>query len=153
MELGKLKFHLDELLDEVYRAVDAQYRRVDTEVVGSGGSPCVVAVIIIIGRTFLVGFFHHFFRFVFADVQPLGQPFDACLGRSRYEDVGTSRMVAKYIVGTASDEEARLFFGKVADDIALYLEQRIIAQVRIVGLGSFGDEREPCAEQASQQAL
>lgn len=62
-------------------------------------------------------------------------------------------MVAQDIVGAPSYEEAGLLFGQLADDIALYLEQRVVAQVRIIWVGTFRNERETRAEETAQQAL
>ena len=45
------------------------------------------------------------------------------------EEVDAAWMVAQDVVGTASDEDARLLFCKLTYDIALHLEQGVVAQV------------------------
>ena len=85
--------------------------------VGGGSSPGLVAIIIIVSRTFLVRFFYHFFRLFLSDGVQLHQSGDAGFFRGGDEDVHMAGMVAQDVVGTTADEDARLLLGQLANHI------------------------------------
>lgn len=137
-----LQFQLfvNELLDVFRRPFEAEHGRVDAQMIGRSSSPRLVAIIVIIAGTFLVSFFQIRFGIALTDVR-IGLPnaLDAVGHVGRDEDVHTAGMVAQDVVSTTSDEDARLALGQLADDVALNLKKRIVAQVIVIDR-AFTDE-------------
>ena len=86
---------------------DPQYRGVDADVVGGGGSPCAVGVEVVVSGSFPVRFPHHLQR-LFGTLGAVAthDPCNAVVVRSVDEGADADRFVAQDVVCTTAHNDA-----------------------------------------------
>ena len=117
------------LYQHLSRGFVAEVRGVDAEVIALGSAPGLAAVVVVVGSTAAVGLLDELGSLLGGDALLLDHASRAVFEVGGEEEVDAVGIVAQDIVGAAADEDARLTLGQVANDVALYLEQGVVAQV------------------------
>lgn len=120
MQLRKAQF--DVVGYDACDIVGGEQRCVEAEVVGRGVAPALVGVEVVVACTQTVGALAEFVGF-FArvDVAACDNTVDAAFGGSMHEQVDGERVVAKHVVGGASDDDAWACGGEAPDHVGLGL--------------------------------
>lgn len=121
-------FRGGELQDEIRRALVAQRRGADAEVVGRRLAPRPRAVIVVIRGAPGVDALHHRAGLLRGASLPAADAADAVGIVGREEDIDAARILAQDVIGTAAHENRRFTRRDGADHVALNLEQRVVRQ-------------------------
>ena len=108
-----------------------EVRGVDAQVVALGGAPCLAAIVVVVVGATAVGLLDELVGLLFGDAFLADHACYAVFEIGGEEEVYLTRMVAQDIVGTAAYEDARFLLSEVAYDVALHLEEGIVAQARV----------------------
>ena len=117
------------LYQHLSRGFVAEVRGVDAEVIALGSTPGLAAVVVVVCSTAAVGLLDELGSLFGGDALLLDHTSCAVFEVGGEEEVDAVGIVAQDIVGAAADEDARLTLGQVANDVTLYLEQGVVAQV------------------------
>ena len=96
--------------------------------IGGCRTSLLEGVVVVVVGPFGIGLLNPLFSLLLADVMGRTEAMDAVGHGGGDEEVDTTGMVAQDIVCTASNEEGRLLLRQATDDIALHLEEGIVAE-------------------------
>lgn len=148
VELG-----IDEVDDELGALVASQGRHVDAEVVGLGGSPGVAGTEIVVIRTLCIGLLDDFRSSLAVDVLLAHDLVDAVFEVGGDEDADAMGMVAEDVVGSTTDNDARMFGGDARDDAALEGVDVVVGKLAAVVEVAASDEWLYCSKDLVQKTF
>lgn len=143
---------VDEGTDELSRFVDAEYRRIDAEVVIVGTSPCAGRVEVVVTCALCVPILDSPQRSLPVNLLGFHDASRAVVGGCRDEDADHARVFAEDVVRHAADEDSRAFACHLFDDAALQGEQVFLGQLVGVEVAA-AEEGLHCPEERVQESL
>lgn len=127
-----MEFAADEVDDELCAFLTAECGGVEAQVVILSGSPCGVGVEIVVVGALVVDLLDEFLCNLELHFFLVHHSANAILKIGGDKDVDVFRMVAQDVVGGTSDDDARVFAGKLLDDSALKGKNVFVGQLATV---------------------
>ena len=144
---SQAQFLLDKILDELLRPSHAKHAGVDAQMVCGSRAPGLGTIVIIVFSAFLVRLVYKLLGFLLVYLKLFGYAAGTQGERCADKDIHTLGKITQDIVCTPSNKDARLIGCQVPDDIALHLEQRVVAQTVVGRQTSVTDKGETHTEQ------